>query len=114
MLQFVFFWKLACGEDLRPCGHKRVYEADLSLMPTPIMCKIAEKTINNQINNMNAFELRDLHYVSCANSDLFEMENIGSIGVGAYWEELPVYGMMTENASSNSRHFQRFDSLFQK
>ncbi|PSS02009.1 Protein BIG GRAIN 1-like [Actinidia chinensis var. chinensis] len=89
-------------EDSRPCGHKRVYEADPSLMPTPIVRKIAEKTINNQIKNMNAFELRDLDDndddeddddgVSCASSDLFELENIGEIGVGPYGEELPVYG----------------------
>ncbi|PSS15483.1 Protein BIG GRAIN 1-like [Actinidia chinensis var. chinensis] len=98
------------GEDSRPCGHKRVYDADPSLMPTPIVRKIAEKTINNQIKNINAFELRDLDDndedggddVSCASSDLFELENITAIGAGAYGEELPVYGttsLKTHHAS---------------
>ena len=51
---------------------------------------------------MNTFESRDLDDndddeddddgVSCASSDLFELENITAIGAGAYGEELPVYG----------------------
>ncbi|XP_057505830.1 protein BIG GRAIN 1-like A [Actinidia eriantha] len=88
------------GEDSRPCGHKRVYDADPSLMPISVVRKIGEKTINNQIKNINAFELRGLDDndedgdddVSCASSDLFELENITAIGAGAYGEELPVYG----------------------
>lgn len=45
--------------------------------------------------NVRQCELRDYHRerdlddMSCASSDLFELENI--VGVGAYEEELPVY-----------------------
>ena len=91
-------------------------------MPTPIVLKITEKTINNQIKNMNAFESRDLDdddeddSVSCTISDLFELENIGGIGVrqsvrrgasGVWYND-------SDNASRDSRHFQRFDFLVQK
>ncbi|KAL2501081.1 protein BIG GRAIN 1-like A [Forsythia ovata] len=34
----------------------------------------------------------DLDGKSCASSDLFELENIGRVGIGSYEEDLPVYG----------------------
>ncbi|XP_059634776.1 protein BIG GRAIN 1-like B [Cornus florida] len=110
-------------EDCRPCGHKSIYEDDPSLMPIPIVRKIAEAaTLRKELKNkfmeekdsasynlrdykekrMNAFELRDFQdeedddddddVESDSSSDLFELENIGAIGMGTYREELPVYG----------------------
>ncbi|KAF5935264.1 hypothetical protein HYC85_026393 [Camellia sinensis] len=89
-------------EDSRPCGHKCIYGDDPSLMPTPVLGKISETTT---MKNKNAYKLRDFQddiddeeeededdCMSCASSDLFELDNIGAIGVGAYREELPVYG----------------------
>ncbi|KAI7988051.1 Protein BIG GRAIN 1-like A [Camellia lanceoleosa] len=91
-------------EDSRPCGHKCIYGDDPSLMPTPVLGKISETTT---MKNKNAYQLRDFQddiddeeeedededdCMSCASSDLFELDNIGAIGVGAYREELPVYG----------------------
>ncbi|KAH7851820.1 hypothetical protein Vadar_016847 [Vaccinium darrowii] len=93
-------------EDSRRRGQKGLYEEDPRLMPTPVVRKITEITVLNkeEVKNTNecrmrGFEDEDLDEdedyddgMSCASSDLFELENIGAIGGGTCREELPVYG----------------------
>ncbi|XAR67118.1 hypothetical protein NMG60_11013554 [Bertholletia excelsa] len=103
-------------EDSRPCGHKYIYEEDPSLMPTPIIRKIADSSrLKSQLKSTDACQLSDFHDddhdeqeeddgMSCTSSDLFELENIGGVGVRAYREELPVYGtttLKTQHAIAN-------------
>ncbi|XP_052198735.1 protein BIG GRAIN 1-like A [Diospyros lotus] len=98
-------------EDSRPCGHKSIYGDDPSLMPTPRVRKIAETAILKSTNTrqLREFQLEDEDEedddgMSCTSSDLFELENIGAVGVGAYREELPVYGttcLKTHHAIAN-------------
>ncbi|KAK2975959.1 hypothetical protein RJ640_012990 [Escallonia rubra] len=90
------------GEDSQPCGHKSIYEGDPSLMPLPNLKKnqfMGKSTVARE------FKFRGFHEndgdndddndyddaESCSSSDLFELE-INGVGIGAYREELPVYG----------------------
>ncbi|KAI3447188.1 hypothetical protein Pfo_003853 [Paulownia fortunei] len=92
-------------EDCQPCGHKNIYDDEYSVSPSvpTIGSKFIKKNIDSlrlyEGKNLRKHEFRD-HYqnehdvddMSCASSDLFELENIGRVGIGAYEEELPVYG----------------------
>ncbi|KAK3040412.1 hypothetical protein RJ639_026817 [Escallonia herrerae] len=86
------------GEDCQPCGHKSIYEGDPSLMPLP---KVKKNRFMEKSTVARRFNFRDFHEKdgedddddaeSCSSSDLFELE-IDGVGIGAYREELPVYG----------------------
>ncbi|KZV31985.1 hypothetical protein F511_05095 [Dorcoceras hygrometricum] len=91
-------------ENCQPCGQKNVYEVahpfDASL-PSHVGSQFIKKNINSfrvhEGKNTRHKEFRDFHEcdfddISCASSDLFELENIGGVGIQAYEEELPVYG----------------------
>ncbi|CAK9144163.1 unnamed protein product [Ilex paraguariensis] len=117
-------------EDCRPCGHKNIYKDETSLIPPPIVRKLAEtamvKELNNQFmeksnaerKNFRAYSKKGINFFdlgdfrdddvdndgdgeSCSSSDLFELENIGGVGVGigGYMEELPVYGTTSLKAN---------------
>ncbi|CAA3024357.1 protein BIG GRAIN 1-like A [Olea europaea var. sylvestris] len=48
-------------------------------------------SINQEIGEVNESDY-DLDNRSCTSSDLFELDNIGRVGIEDYQEELPVYG----------------------
>lgn len=87
-------------EDCQPCGHKSVYSGELTVIspPEPSVCtQFIKKNIDSfrvfEGKNVRKYECynqseQDLDGVSCASSDLFELENIGR---AEYEEELPVY-----------------------
>lgn len=90
-------------EDSRPCGHKRLYEDEYSVIGSQFIKKNIDsfrlfegkkKTVIRKHGLMREFydNESDVDDKSCASSDLFELENIGPMGIGAYHEELPVYG----------------------
>ncbi|KAK6151996.1 hypothetical protein DH2020_014631 [Rehmannia glutinosa] len=89
-------------EDCQPCGHKSIYSDEYSIGSRYIQKNIDSLRVNEGKINLRKHELRDCYYknehdffddMSCASSDLFELENIISrVDVGAYEEELPVYG----------------------
>ncbi|KAK6126778.1 hypothetical protein DH2020_039486 [Rehmannia glutinosa] len=89
-------------EDCQPCGHKSIYSDEYSIGSRYIQKNIDSLRVNEGKINLRKHELRDCYYknehdffddMSCASSDLFELENIiGRVDVGAYEEELPVYG----------------------
>ncbi|GAB4838011.1 hypothetical protein Ancab_027538 [Ancistrocladus abbreviatus] len=106
-------------EDSRPCGHKSLYEEDNPKLKPSINArkstKIAstwkseEKDVDltmREIIMRSGYEKKmpkveysdeemednDEDAKSYASSDLFELENLSSIGIGRYNEELPVYG----------------------
>ncbi|OIS98769.1 PREDICTED: protein BIG GRAIN 1-like A [Nicotiana attenuata] len=55
---------------------------------------------NSEIKKMEVFEdYEDDDVASCASSDLFELDNLSSIGIDRYSEELPVYE--TTNLGTN-------------
>lgn len=94
-------------EDCQPCGHKSIYDDnDPRLTPMP---KINSHSLQQNIDSFRDYEdkkpknfgLRGFYEEesddgnSCTSSDLFELENIGIVGIGchgAHREELPVYG----------------------
>ncbi|GAB4853746.1 hypothetical protein Ancab_017939 [Ancistrocladus abbreviatus] len=110
------------GEDSRPCGHKSLYEEDdPQLMPSidarkssrvTSKCRGEKEDIDSGMGEMmmrskfsyqknktgkvefsdEEMEEDDDEAESYASSDLFELENLSSIGIGRYNEELPVYG----------------------
>ncbi|KAL3532672.1 hypothetical protein ACH5RR_006193 [Cinchona calisaya] len=100
-------------EDSQPCGHKSIIydDDDPSLTPMP---KINSHFLKKNIDSFRNYEekkskkydfMRGYDYqgksdddiddgYSCSSSDLFELENIGIVGIGhgIHREELPVYG----------------------
>lgn len=117
------------GEDSQPCGQKRVYEEDPSLMPLPtIQNFVRSSSLKSGFKNLvaekgNGVErsaqdlirgLCDLNEVedddeddeddadSYSSSDLFELDHL--VGIGRYREELPVYettNIRTNHAIAN-------------
>ncbi|KAG8376196.1 hypothetical protein BUALT_Bualt09G0038000 [Buddleja alternifolia] len=92
-------------EDSQPCGQKSLY--DDQYLVSSSMPIIGSQYIKKNIDSFRVYEGKnarkhefrefyenesDLDDKSCASSDLFELENIGRVGIGAYEEELPVYG----------------------
>ncbi|KAI3443585.1 hypothetical protein Pfo_000250 [Paulownia fortunei] len=92
-------------EDSQPCGHKSIYDDEHSVSAS--MPNIGSQFIKKNIDSFRTYEGKNLRRhefrdfcenesdvddKSCASSDLFELENIGRVGIGAYEEELPVYG----------------------
>lgn len=87
-------------EDCQPCGHKSIYNDELTVSPPEP--SVGTQFIKKNIDSFRVFEGKnvrkydcynhhseqDLDGVSCASSDLFELENIGR---AEYEEELPVY-----------------------
>lgn len=80
-------------EDCQPCGHKSIYNDEC--MRPGVGSQFIKKNIDSfrvfEGKNVRKYEIRDcydhdLDDVSCASSDLFELENIGRVE-----EELPVY-----------------------
>ncbi|KAL2251062.1 protein BIG GRAIN 1-like A [Sesamum indicum] len=93
------------NEDCQPCGHKSIYDDEYSVSASvpSIGSQFIKKNIDSfrlyEGKNPRKHEFRDFYEnesdvddKSCASSDLFELENIGRVGIGAYEEELPVYG----------------------
>lgn len=107
-------------EDCQPCGHKSTYddgdEDDPSLTPMPkINSHFLKKNIdilrNYEEKKSKKYEFRGYYQDdiddndgnSCTSSDLFELENIGIVGIGhgTHREELPVYGTTNLKAIAN-------------
>ena len=93
-------------EDCQPCGHKSIndhHDPSLTLVPN-INSHFLKKNIDSFRNYEEKkskkygfrgfYENSDDDGNSCTSSDLFELDNIGIVGVGhgAHREELPVYG----------------------
>ncbi|XP_073278705.1 protein BIG GRAIN 1-like A [Primulina huaijiensis] len=94
-------------ENCQPCGQKKVHDDEHSVsasMPSHVGSQFIKKNIDSfrvyEGKNTRQKEFREFHEydqcefddTSCASSDLFELENIGRVGIEAYEEELPVYG----------------------
>lgn len=98
-------------EDCQPCGHKNIYDDhddyDSSLRSMPsISSQYIKKNIDSfrehgmkrsydYHHQIRGFYEQDVDYddrASCTSSDLFELDNIGIVGLGSSREELPVYG----------------------
>ncbi|KAL3625357.1 hypothetical protein CASFOL_030811 [Castilleja foliolosa] len=85
-------------EDCRPAGdHKSIYNSINEYSISSSGAAIGSQYIKKNIDSLRKHELRDYNHkeendfdgISCASSDLFELENIG----GRYEEDqLPVYG----------------------
>ncbi|XP_010465275.1 PREDICTED: protein BIG GRAIN 1-like A [Camelina sativa] len=70
--------------------HRRVIEAAKDLLRTyHNKNKVTTTTYDDDINITNVEDDDDA--LSCASSDLFELENLSAIGIERYREELPVY-----------------------
>ncbi|CAL0308701.1 unnamed protein product [Lupinus luteus] len=97
-------------EDCRPCGHKNLHEVEESkkvkintneelrfhVMQESIRVeKLARELLKNYEKKNEEEEDDDDDDddggVSCASSDLFELDNLSAIGIERYREELPVY-----------------------
>lgn len=101
-------------EDSRPCGHRSLHREDetpkskfennrnqskcrreeeidtlMKMIKRNCRDRAASSSFDNGGDDSNE-EMNDGE--SCASSDLFELENLSSIGVSRYAEELPVYG----------------------
>ncbi|KAF3439654.1 hypothetical protein FNV43_RR17932 [Rhamnella rubrinervis] len=115
------------GEDSQPCGQKRVYEEDPSLMPLPnIQNFVRSSSLKSDLKNFvakkgNGVERPAQDFVrrfcdrnedddddddddaeSYSSSDLFELDHL--VGIGRYREELPVYettNIRTNHAIAN-------------
>lgn len=100
-------------EDCRPCGHKNIYEEDPRVLSFSIVKNhLLEKKYTAGTGDSSRFRVfhKD-NYVdddieSCSSSDLFELDNIGAVGIGLYTEELPVYG--TTNLKTSQAIAKRF------
>lgn len=87
-------------EDCQPCGHKSIYKNEEPRIPKAggSFRKFEGKHINKQqyrgfYQREDEEEEEEDDGRSCASSDLFELENIGTIGhVHATRDGLPVYG----------------------
>nr|XP_010932452.2 protein BIG GRAIN 1-like [Elaeis guineensis] len=76
------------GEDCRPCGHKCLYDADLTAAagPGPRPPAVVRR-VEELLRGLEGEEEEDA--ISDSSSDLFELENL--TGIGRYRDELPVY-----------------------
>ncbi|XP_073276001.1 protein BIG GRAIN 1-like A [Primulina huaijiensis] len=94
-------------ENCQPCGQKNVcgYEHSFSVsVPSHVGSQFIKKNIDSfrvyegkytrqkEFGEFHEYDQCDFDDISCASSDLFELENIGRVGIEAYEEELPVYG----------------------
>ncbi|XP_073157477.1 protein BIG GRAIN 1-like A [Henckelia pumila] len=96
-------------ENCQPCGQKNVcHDHENSVVAASMPSHVGSQFIKKNIDSFRVYEgkstrqkeFRDFHEydqcdfddTSCASSDLFELENIGRVGIEAYEEELPVYG----------------------
>ncbi|KAK6139649.1 hypothetical protein DH2020_026613 [Rehmannia glutinosa] len=90
-------------EESQPCGSKSIYHDDYLVSAS--MPNIGSQFIKKNMDSFRPKNMRRHEFIrefcenesdvddkSCASSDLFELENIGRVGIGAYEEELPVYG----------------------
>ncbi|XWS20091.1 hypothetical protein CRYUN_Cryun31cG0071400 [Craigia yunnanensis] len=95
-------------EDSRPCGHKNIlYENDQTSIRQPskkeLEFRIMEenrRVVEAAKDLLKSYQKKatmreddddDEDAASCASSDLFELDNLSSIGIERYREELPVY-----------------------
>ncbi|PIN19853.1 hypothetical protein CDL12_07476 [Handroanthus impetiginosus] len=94
-------------EDSQPCGHKNKRDDHDEYAISASMPCIGSRFIKKNIDSFRVYEGKNMRKhdfrefyekenevddKSCASSDLFELESIGRVGIGAYEEELPVYG----------------------
>ncbi|KAL2553808.1 hypothetical protein Fot_07427 [Forsythia ovata] len=91
----------------RPRGRKSIYDYDYSSSTAPmpnVGSQFIKKNIESlrlqEVKNLTKYGFRDQFYEnesdldnkSCTSSDLFELDHTVRVGIGAYEEELPVYG----------------------
>lgn len=90
------------------CERETIYKDDPTIVSFPIVRnldnKIYSAVTGDAINyrgmvHKNDHEDYEDDIASCSSSDLFELDNIGAVGIGFYAEELPVYG--TTNLKTN-------------
>ena len=98
-------------EDSRPCGHRYLHkeeealkskfenqskgrrEKEIDTLMKMIKRNCRDKVPSSSFDNGGDDSDEEMNDgESCASSDLFELENLSSIGVSRYTEELPVYG----------------------
>lgn len=93
------------GED---CQRETVYKDDPTIVSFPVVRNLEKKIYSavsenvidyREILHKNDHEDYEDDIASCSSSDLFELDNIGAVGIGLYAEELPVYG--TTNLKTN-------------
>ncbi|CAL9118812.1 hypothetical protein MUK42_23492 [Musa troglodytarum] len=100
-------------EDLRPCGHKKVYGADTAPGRPSAVAMKARRRVEELLGGMEEEE----EEMSDSSSDLFELQNLTVIGRergrgvgGGYGDELPVYEtthLDTNRAISQSQRFPK-------
>ncbi|KAK1365199.1 hypothetical protein POM88_040760 [Heracleum sosnowskyi] len=95
------------------CERETVYKDEPTILSFPIVRNLDKKihsagsgdVINYRgILHKNDDEDYEDDIASCSSSDLFELDNIGAVGIGLYAEELPVYGttsLKTNKAIAN-------------
>ncbi|CAL9121555.1 unnamed protein product [Musa acuminata var. zebrina] len=102
-------------EDLRPCGHKSVYEADRaaetsSRRPSSAAME-ARRRVEELLRGMEEEEEEEEEETSDSSSDLFELENltvIGMAGGAVHSDELPVYETTHVDTNRSFSQSQRF------
>ncbi|RWW90208.1 hypothetical protein BHE74_00000646 [Ensete ventricosum] len=101
-------------EDLRPCGHKSVYEADRpaetsSRRPSSAAME-ARRRVEELLRGMEEEEEEE-EETSASSSDLFELENLtvmGMAGGAVHSDELPVYETTHLDTNRSFSQSQRF------
>ncbi|KAK6914707.1 hypothetical protein RJ641_019824 [Dillenia turbinata] len=79
-------------EDCRPCGHKTLYnESDEPRNHTNFLDKFGRKIRHDYEDDDDDEEEEDDDTFSYSSSDLFELDNLSTIGIERYRQELPVY-----------------------
>ncbi|KAK6911880.1 hypothetical protein RJ641_023973 [Dillenia turbinata] len=82
-------------EDCRPCGHKTLYsESDEPHNHTNFLDKFERKIrheYEDDEEDEDDEEEEDDDAFSCSSSDLFELDNLSTLGIERYRQELPVY-----------------------